>query len=501
MKNWIKNNFYYIVIILMLLCLCFIFPYTGDDWAWGTSIGIDRLTALFYNYNGRWAGNLLILLITRYHIIRTVLECAIFTGIIILINKISIKKAKNEKNNFLLILFLFLLMPISIFRQTITWASGFANYVPPILLYLIIIYKNNSLFYNKENSKEKFWMIIIYLIMGLINALFMENITIYIVCLGIIFTIYELTKYKKVSIHNIGYTFGSILGSIIMFSNEAYKSIFNGADSYRNVEQGNIIINSIKKYIIDLDKYIFINNVIIGVLISALLIYILVKHLKNKKIKKIDKIFSNIFLISTIFYATFIIYINLPLNTENFFMTELYVNLLNGFISGMFFLSIAYTGLFIINDIPRKKKIIFYLLSLIISNGPLLVISPIGPRLFLSNYIFFILILLELYNYLNLQLCDNNIMKIFVIILFIFYIIIYAQIFYVQNKTTKYINNVSSEENILKLPALPYTNYIHGANPTDNVFQYRYKLYYNIDEKKIINWITYNTWKDNYDNK
>ena len=45
--------------------LAFLFPLSGDDWAWGSSIGMDRLHTLFRDYNGRYAGNLAALLLTR----------------------------------------------------------------------------------------------------------------------------------------------------------------------------------------------------------------------------------------------------------------------------------------------------------------------------------------------------------------------------------------------------------------------------------------------------
>ena len=45
--------------------LVFLFPYSGDDWAWGSEIGIERLKNHFDNYNGRYAGNLLAMALTR----------------------------------------------------------------------------------------------------------------------------------------------------------------------------------------------------------------------------------------------------------------------------------------------------------------------------------------------------------------------------------------------------------------------------------------------------
>ena len=55
-KIWLR----YIICFGLIAILCYLFPYTGDDWAWGSKIGIDRLNNWFENYNGRYVGNLIV---------------------------------------------------------------------------------------------------------------------------------------------------------------------------------------------------------------------------------------------------------------------------------------------------------------------------------------------------------------------------------------------------------------------------------------------------------
>ena len=42
---WIR----YTICFGVVAVLCYLFPYTGDDWAWGSQIGIDRLNQWFEN--------------------------------------------------------------------------------------------------------------------------------------------------------------------------------------------------------------------------------------------------------------------------------------------------------------------------------------------------------------------------------------------------------------------------------------------------------------------
>jgi hypothetical protein len=50
---------------VLLSVIAFQFPPSGDDWAWGSHYGVDRLHEDFAGYNGRYLGNLAVLLLTR----------------------------------------------------------------------------------------------------------------------------------------------------------------------------------------------------------------------------------------------------------------------------------------------------------------------------------------------------------------------------------------------------------------------------------------------------
>ena len=66
---------------LLIALLCWLFPYTGDDWAWGSKIGLERLHLWFDNYNGRYAGNLIVLAMTRSNLLKTVIMSFCLIGI------------------------------------------------------------------------------------------------------------------------------------------------------------------------------------------------------------------------------------------------------------------------------------------------------------------------------------------------------------------------------------------------------------------------------------
>lgn len=88
------------------------FPYTGDDWAWGSQLGLDRLDNWFDNYSGRYFGNLIVLALTRSNILKAVVMAFCLTGIIVLVNKLT----GEQKNGVFIISTALVCLPIGILR-------------------------------------------------------------------------------------------------------------------------------------------------------------------------------------------------------------------------------------------------------------------------------------------------------------------------------------------------------------------------------------------------
>ena len=118
-------------VFLLLFALSYLFPYSGDDWAWGSEIGLKRLQTGFVDYNGRYAGNLLVMALTRVRLLRAAVMAVVYTATALLARNF----ASSKKNVvFLFGVALFFLLPKRIFVQAVVWTSGFTNYVPSILL-------------------------------------------------------------------------------------------------------------------------------------------------------------------------------------------------------------------------------------------------------------------------------------------------------------------------------------------------------------------------------
>ncbi|MDD4547956.1 MAG: hypothetical protein PHI05_04370, partial [Bacilli bacterium] len=120
-----KKNKTIIAIIIFTLLLTFLFPYTGDDWMWGSEAGESLLKNWFNDYNGRYAGNIIVMILTRSRLLRMITMTVVILGTIHLCSKIV---NKEKKELFFIGFMLLLAIPIPIFRQAVVWTSGFTNY-------------------------------------------------------------------------------------------------------------------------------------------------------------------------------------------------------------------------------------------------------------------------------------------------------------------------------------------------------------------------------------
>lgn len=488
-----KNNIFNIALFIILTIICYIFPYTHDDWAWGSIIGMDRLNTLFHNYNGRWAGNLLVLALTRSRISRAFVISITLTLIVYVVKKNV--EYKNKSNNYIFII-LMLLMPVNIIAQSIAWTSGFTNYVIPVLIVLIIMYLNRNIFFYKEVIISNI-LIIPLLVLGFCCSLFVEHMTIYNVLLSICIVLYLLIAKKKISWANISYALGSIAGTILMFSNGAYHAIANSEDTYRTIEKGNIFERAINTYFNTFYKLFIQNNTVINMFIGGIILYLIFIYLQKKKsiINKNKKVLLYIIISILTSYISYNIFIKVVGNSY-ILANNTWNKYLEATMAIVYYISILISIFIIIEDRSRKFRLMFELISIIIIATPLLIVTPIGPRCFFPTYVFFALFAIDCFDYSigNVKFDISNILKISIVVIMIFFGTIFGQVYKIDNKRIEYINIHNNDKELI-LPKLPYENYMQVPNPQNEVFYERFKLFYGINKDSSLKFIPYKQWK------
>lgn len=161
-KGYVRNGHtdYYIwgLFLLFLFFLAYKFPVVGDDW-YALRVHITSLQELiengarhWNNVNGRWLGHMAVILSMSSRILCAAVRAVIIWLIMILGYKNSGFKCKEG----CLIVFLYILaVPKEIFSETYSWAAGFFNYVPPVLLVFLYLYLISTEFSRKQGGGEK----------------------------------------------------------------------------------------------------------------------------------------------------------------------------------------------------------------------------------------------------------------------------------------------------------------------------------------------------------
>ena len=471
-----------IVFFLATLFLVNLFPYSGDDWAWGSNIGIERLENGFYNYNGRYAGNLLVLLLTRSNIARVIFISLSILAIVILPTFLF-----NKKNALMLILsgVLLFIIPKPIFVQSFVWTAGFSNYVPPILMavtYFAII--QNILQSSAPSYKPYITLITFFL--GFAGSLFMENITLYFVVLSIAVLLFSFFKYHKIYAAHGGFFLGSVLGSLLMFSNSAYHSIASGNDNYRSVAN-NDTIATIINHAQQISYYLFYDNILLLIVLSLCVLILSLKYLNEHQ-------HSNPSVLGLIFVHCFTLLIICfkALHPEWVILeamgsSPVYSKITYIFVALVYSLTVYMLSLFTIKDSELIRKLFFCFFSIVVIVIPLLIVNPIGPRCFFPPFLLMVFYTLGLLSFLIRPINPSTVKALYIFSLsaltslFIFWSSIYSTIHQANIERNESVQEqLSNTESIIEIVELPYKSFVWMGDPVGDLWVQRYKLFWNI---------------------
>ncbi len=483
-KNW-KTYLLYTFLFVFLFVLTYFFPYSNDDWAWGSKTGLERLDIWFKDYNGRYLGNLLVILLTRSNIFKTLLMTITYFGIGYLIKKIV-----NKNNNGIMVFSILMLFLINkfVFRETIVNTSGFINYSFNMLLVLIFIaYIKDAL--KKIDFKEKWYNLVLLFILGVCSTLFMEHITTYLLALCVVLCIYSYIRYKKIPKSYLIYFAGVIVGSIIMFTNGAYLHVVKGDDFYRTVTtKQSIIVTMARNYFNKIQTNAFSRNLVINFVVSAFMLVLSYKFLVNNKVTKWKKISLQLLNLVSIFYSVF-----LMLGTEfDFKIITGSSHYFTGFATAFYCLSLLLMVILMFFDKSKYYnrtigyRLIFYMVSIVIILGPLLVLTPVGPRCSLPSLVMYILMASELYNLL-IQDKSGYITRILLVILVIVlssYLYIYHSIYVSNNERYEIVKRqVEANMNPIYIKKTRFYSFVWKNSPVSDTWDKRFLDFYGFDTK------------------
>ena len=266
----------YVFIFVIFGLLGYWNPLVGDDLNWWSSWGTNYFfSGTFLTYDGRYLGDLLVILMTHFKIISFLIYGMSAVAISYLIMKIAQSLFNNYHPILTLMLTAILLLtpPKDIYRQIWGWHAGFANYVPSVIFPLFFIYIISK-YYNNFAATiniSKFSKSLL-LITAILSQFLAEHITLLNCCNDLIILLFLHRHFSSDFFHKyfrwLG--LGHLVGAILMFINGAYlKILWQGHDSYRSLDsQQAMLLPYLKTFFSNKKIILLIVFIIIGFVLN-----------------------------------------------------------------------------------------------------------------------------------------------------------------------------------------------------------------------------------------
>jgi hypothetical protein len=442
--------------------LAMVLPYSSDDLMWSGQEGLRLLHTHFYNYNGRVVSNLMMIAMGRYLPIRILIFSLSSVGIIWLITRIVSSQHEVTASQLLLTTGLLMTMSQEVFSQTFGWLSGFINYVTgmiPLLVMLLWALKGVP-------KRLKIWQLLAFGILGVVGALFVEHVTLYLLGFGVVgIIICAINRSRKLR-GMIAFTIGTSIGAFRMFSDPSYLAAFAGNNRHRHLSFGQELIKQLTAtYTQRMSKYLFEENVLIVMMLSVGIIWLIWHSAKHASALKmlVTTVLSGYSLL-TIFSHEMFSWLNLDQN-------GIFANVM-AIASLVFLLGILIANIWLIDDHALRVRMWLYINSALVLSAPFAVITPYGSRCAFGSLCFILIAALDIFNMILKQRQADELAIRYTSIVFgavtllAIVLMMSANGFYNLKRTDQLQHQAQLGKKALVLPRLPFDQLTWNTAPT-----------------------------------
>ena len=452
--DFLKKYKKYIILFGLLFLLSFFFPFSCDDFYWGSkSISLETFKDIYNDLflNGRWLGNFIAIFISHNHLIKALVISIVSTLLVYIIDN-------HEKISWWIFLLLILLMPVNMFTQVIIWGSGFSNYMVSTFLFISVYYLIKKYY---EKNYNKWYEKVEIFIVAILNSLVVENITVGTLMILFIYNLIFIIKNKKVNINLIIMFIGSIFGAIMMFIHPSYLNLIigNSINDRYIPKSGSSLINIVENNLFIQIFNLLINN---NILLNGFTMFVFSYLYLKKKIKNIKVLIS-------FYLLTILIIIGCLFKFNIYFM----------FVIDILYL-INYFYL-IYMACKFEKSIWEIILLMVCVILPLVFIQPIGSRLFFLPYVLQIILLFRILDYNNVVIKDYVWLKVIVVIIYILLLYMNIENYKCEIERDNYIKN-NLDSKLIVIDDFKYSKYVWSGDIDSNYFGKYYDLYHGYDE-------------------
>lgn len=465
-------------------------PYSGDDWDWGLSIGLRHL--LTADINSRYFGNLIIVLMSRSPLLKTLIMGSASALIPVLISVFAINGPWKQRWNIMLILItacsiLLFTMDLQIWRQTYGWASGFANYNISLIFLILYLHTVMPLFFDSISGHQASLLSeLLLFVMAIVMQLFLENLAAYVTAASVIICFIAWLRTRRIQRRYWLLLLGNLIGLAIMFSSDMYSTLAQTGEALDGVRTltfyphggpVGMLLRCFHMFMHAHVPYIWENNTIICCTVSALLFILWHKGRRFSKLFRIINILSIIYFVLCGHFGLGKSWLR---EHGALFAVETAANI------GYFVLAAIQTALLYRQRPWFAAALILMWISAPVVIAPLSALDMGTGRIYITSNVFMIVYIAMLLSDILAGLPAAMLHKIlflclaFVLILFIHYGSVFIEINACTNDRMTILEEMrQSDASTVSLPAYPHSNYLWLIEPSDDRLEY-FKEFYKI---------------------
>ena len=452
-------------------------PASGDDWAWGTELGTARLRTAFVDYNGRYVGNIIVLIMTRLGWVTPILEALGFAFIIGLILDITHSRTML---GYVTLISLVFLMPARLWSESAVWVSGYANYAVATLVMLLFLRFALRELVQCANDQQNPALLGVIFGLSVAAQLIVEHVTIYLLVASLAALLVARSNQQGVNRRLASSALGLTVGAVIMFSNSSYRLAATG-DSYKKVasQDGSFISSSAAALRNQIATNGLVSNTVVIFTITTLIAITAVIRLSRDERSASAKL---------------LLVVPVVVGTAGALIaaTRMTSQPLESGPNKTVLAMVVFLGFMLWSSSPLaepgdRMMIVISVISLLVLFAPLLLVSPIGARNFLPTCVLLLVLVRTLLSNLR-AVCDARLLVAWKVLAISAGVVAWLNLFTIYSE----INRVADERLAsvrsqiedgkldVTMERLPNGMWIQYPDPLAEPWVTRFKRYYDL---------------------
>lgn len=479
---------------LFLLLLSQGFVTSGDDWyfsARDTGEGLvgafkaatDNAYGHYVSLNGRLLGNGSSRFFGTNDALRELARCAI---ILVILQQLLCTAKIRGPLMYMVALMLTVALPADVYAQSYAWAAGFFNYVPPLMMILAYILRSERVLAGGRDTA--LWGLVMFPL-ALSCQFFVENVTVGMCLLSTGVLLWHLATRRKLSWSLTGFLLGTALGCFIMFSAPGYANV--NQEGYREVSATfEELMKVVKTNFTAITMYLTERNWSIIVPLTVLSICLLLPA-KAQGIEGTFRIlaltvlmvcpvwfYANRQVMKTLSYAEWV--------AELAFWVDVLMNLL-------YLLAVLAAAVLGLRDKARLCRAVLCIAAVPAVFGPLVAVTPIGPRCMYIPYMLLAAILLIFAAEL-VERCPKDSRKLLTVPVVLTMVCVLTVYLWTavwnghceRTRISRIKEAMATGQTSVVLPSYPYTAYVHNGNGGAIRYYYYYETPCDLEFQYVI---------------